>query len=107
MYRKKPEDKLSMWNINIKIDGKKIEPSSHVKYLGILIYSFLNWNFHIDELSTKLSRAAGMLDKIRHDINEKTLSMVYHGIFSSLLLYGSQIWGQSTVISLKNGKITK
>ena len=53
MYRKKPEDKLSMWNINIKIDGKKIEPSSHVKYLGILIDSFLNWNFHIDELSIK------------------------------------------------------
>ena len=33
VYRKKPADKLSMWNINIKIDGKKIEPSSHVKYL--------------------------------------------------------------------------
>ena len=92
MYRKKPEDKLSMWNITIKIDGKKIEPSTHVKYLGIL---FLNWNFHIDELSTKLSCAVGMLAKIRHYINAKTISMVYHAIFSSLLLYGSQIWGQS------------
>ena len=84
-----------MWNITIKIDGKNIEPSSHVKYLGILIDSFLNWNFHIDELSTKLSRAAGMLAKIRHYINEKTLGMVYHEIFSSLLIYSSQIWGQS------------
>ena len=55
-----------MWNITIKIDGKKIEPSSHVKYLGILIDSFLNWNFHIDELSTKLSHAVGMLANIRH-----------------------------------------
>ena len=63
MYRKNPEDKLSMWNINIKIDGKKIEPSTHVNYLGILIDSFLYWNFHIDELSTKLSRAVGMLRK--------------------------------------------
>ena len=104
MYRKKPEDKLSMWNITIKIDGKKIEPSSHVQYLGILIDSFLNWNFHIDELSAKLSCAVGMLAKIRHYINEKTLSMVYHGIFSSLLLYDSQIWGQSNQC-LKNGKL--
>ena len=95
MYRKKPEDKLSRWNITIKIGGKKIEPSTHVKYLGILIDSFLNWNFHIDELSSELSRAVGMLAKIRHYINEKTLSIVYHGIFSSLLLYGSQIWEQS------------
>ena len=95
MYRKKPEDKLSMWNITINIDGKKIEPSTHVKYLGILVDSFLNWNIHINELSTKLSCAFGMLAKIRHYINVKTLSMVYHGIFSSLFLYGSQIWGQS------------
>ena len=84
-----------MWNITIKIDGKKIEPSTHVKYLGILIDSFLNWNFHIDKLSTKLSCAVGMLAKIRHYINANTLSMVYHAIFSSLLLYGSQIWRQS------------
>ena len=28
MYRKKPEDKLSKWNITIKIAGKKIEPST-------------------------------------------------------------------------------
>ena len=104
MYRKKPEDKLSMWNITIKIDGKKIEPS-HLKYLGILIDSFLNWNFHIDELSTKLSCAVGMLTKIRHYINEKTLSMVYHGIFSSLLLYGSQIWGQSNQLVSKMEKL--
>ena len=61
----------------IKIDGKKIEPWTHVKYLGILIDSFLNWNFHIDELYTKLSCAVGMLAKIRHYINEKTLSMVW------------------------------
>ena len=94
-HQNKPEDKLSMWNITIKIHGKKIEPSTHVKYLRILIGSFLNWNFHIDELSTKLSRAVGMLAKIRHYITAKTLSMVYHGISSSLLLYGSQIWGQS------------
>ena len=83
-----------MWNITIKIDGKKIEPSTHVKYLGILFDSFINWSFHI-ELSTKLSRAVGMLAKNTHYIKAKTLSMVYHGIFSSLLLYGSQIWGQS------------
>ena len=92
MYRKNPEDKLSMWNI----------PS---KYLGILIASFLNWNFHIDELCTKLSCAVGMLAKIRHYINENTLSMVYHGIFSSF--YMVLKFGDKVIISLKNGKITK
>ena len=31
------EKTWSIWNITIKIDGEKIEPSTHVKYLGILI----------------------------------------------------------------------
>ena len=111
MYRKNPEDKLSMWNITIKIDGKKIEPSTRVKYLGILVDSFinwnfhididsfinwnfhidvdsfLNWNFHIDELSTKLSRAAGMLAKIRHYKCEDT----FHGLSWNFFIITS-VW---------------
>ena len=99
MYRKKTEDKLSMWNITIKIDGKKIEPSTHVKYLGILIDSFLNWNFHIDELSTKLSCAVGMLAQIRHLYKREDNSMVYHGFFHHyfcmVLKFGDKVINQS------------
>ena len=63
--------------------------------MGIYIDCHLNWKYHVDELSTKLSRANGMLAKIRHYVSYLTLTMIYHGIFSSLLLYGSQIWGQA------------
>ena len=45
-------------------------------------------------MRTRLSRAVGMLCKIRHYVNFHTLKMVYHGIFSSILIYGSLIWGQ-------------
>ena len=54
------------YNLKIKIDGKKIIPSKYVKYLGILIDSHLNWEFQSEILPTKLSRAIGMLSKIRH-----------------------------------------
>ena len=89
------------FDIKIKIDGKKIKPSSYVKYLGILIDSQLNWNFHVDNLSTKLSRASGMLSKVRYYVNQKVLISIYNGIFSSLISYGSQIWGQNSNIQLK------
>ena len=39
MYRKKPEDKLSMWNITIKIDGKKIEVSYLLNFFVQLVCS--------------------------------------------------------------------
>ena len=39
-----------------------------------------------------------MLCKIRHFVNLESLRMIYYGIFSSILLYGSQIWGQHNMI---------
>ena len=45
-------------------------------------------------MRSRLTRAAGMLCKIRHYVDFDTLIMVYHGIFSSILMYGSLIWGQ-------------
>ena len=81
------------FDLKIKLDGKKIIPTTHVKYLGIYIDCHLNWKFHVNELSAKLSRAIGMLAKIRYYVCHNTLTMIYHGIFSSILLYGCQIWG--------------
>ncbi len=88
-----PRKKMTT-DLRIKIDGKRLIPCRSVKYLGIYIDCHLNWHIHINELSTKLSRAVGMLSKIRYYVSKETLHMVYYGIFSSLLTYGSQIWGQ-------------
>jgi hypothetical protein len=82
------------YNLKIKINGKKLMPSKFVKYLGIYIDPHLNWSHQVDSLSIKLSRAAGMLAKIRHYVSKDTLRNIYFGIFSSLLTYGSQVWGQ-------------
>ena len=54
----------------------------------------LNWSHHVDSLSSKLSRAIGMISKMRHYVSETTLRSIYFGIFSSLLTYGAQIWAQ-------------
>ena len=39
-----------------------------------------------------------MLSKIRHFVDHNTLVMIYYGIFSSILMYSSQIWGQNNRI---------
>ena len=83
------------YDLKIKINGKKLIPASFVKYLGIYLDPHLNWSVQADSLSVKLSRATGMLSKIRHYVSDTTLRNIYFGIFSSLLTYGSQIWGQS------------
>jgi len=92
-----PRKKIS-FDVKIKIDGKKLLPCESVKYLGIYIDCHLNWKTHETILSTKLCRALGMLSKVRYFVDHKTLIMIYHGIFSSILMYSSLIWGQNNRI---------
>ena len=89
---KHPNKKIN-YEFKIKMNGKKLYPSKFVKYLGILIDCQLNFSYHISSLSNKLARAIGMLSKIRHYVTKDTLRSIYFGIFSSILIYGSQIWG--------------
>ena len=86
----KPEN----YDLKIKVNGKRLIPSKSVKYLGIVLDPHLNWSFHVDSLAPKLTRAAGMLSKIRHYVPENTLRSIYFGIFASLLTYAAQVWGQ-------------
>ena len=86
-----PNKKLN-YDLKIKIDGKRLYPSKYVKYLGLFIDSHLNWSQHTNILAAKLSYAIGMLSKVRHYVLNNTLRTIYHGIFSSILIYGSQIW---------------
>ena len=86
------------FDLNIRIDGKKITPSKFVKYLGVYLDNFLSWQKQEQDMRSRLSRAAGMLCKIRHYVNFDTLKMVYYGIFGSILNYGSLIWGQHSRI---------
>ena len=71
-----PKKNNSEHELKIKIDGKKLIPLMFVKYLGVLIDCHLNWKAHEMDLHPKLSRAIGMLCKIRHFVNYATLSMI-------------------------------
>ena len=87
-------NKTINYDLKLKIDGKKIYLTDTVKYLGVYLDQHLNWKSHIHELSTKLSRAIGMLSKIRHYVSNNTLISIYYAIFFSHMAYGCQIWGQ-------------
>ena len=89
------------YDLKIKINGKRLLPSKYVKYLGITIDCHLNWNYQIDFLTPKLSRANGMLAKIRHFVPTNIIGNIYYAIFSSLMTYGSIIWGQADNIYTK------
>ena len=69
------------YDLKIKINGKRLYESSFVKYLCILIDPYLKWNYHVDLIAPKLSRAIGKLSKVRHFVNSSTLRLIDYGIF--------------------------
>ena len=80
--------------MNFCLSGQKITPTTHTRYLGILMDQHLSWDQHLKMLKQKLSRANGLLAKVRYYLSPKLLRTLYFSIFESHLRYGCQIWGQ-------------
>ena len=81
-------------DFKLKIGGKRIFPSNHLKYLGVLIDANLSFQPQINAIAVKLKRANGILAKLRHYLPKEVLVSVYYALFYSHLNYCTQIWGQ-------------
>lgn len=84
-------------SVTILINNKAINEEQYVKYLGILIDSQLTFKFHIDELNKKISRAIGVLYKLRPFVTPDILCSVYYAIIYPFLMYGILIWGNANI----------
>ena len=92
-------------NIKIKINGKKLISISSIKYLGIHLDEFLDGSAHWSYLQTKQHSVDGMIAKSRHYVNFCGIKTIYHSIFSSHMLYGCQIWGQTDTKNFNKIKV--
>ena len=91
----KPTKKPLDCQLKLKLNGKRLYQTSSVKYLGIKIDQYLNWQDHINNIANKLTKANAMLIKVRQFVNQRTLISIYHAIFDSHLNYTSMVWGQT------------
>ena len=85
-------------SFKIKLDGKRLFPTSSVKYLGVLLDEHLTWSPQISHVQMKLNRAIGILSKLRYQANIPfmyILKTVYYSLFGTHLLYACQLWGQN------------
>ena len=66
-----------------------------IKYLGIMIDSHLNWKSWVNYISKKIKRNIGILSKLRHYVNLKTLTNLYYSLIYPFLIYGISAWGNT------------
>ena len=99
IYFRSNKRHLNLREIYVKLDGTRLTPANYVKYLGMYLDKHLSWDLHIQNLSKKLSRANGIISKLRHNAPRKVCLQVYYSIFYSHMMYGCNLWG---LTSLKN-----
>ena len=77
-----------------RLSGQKIKFVKETKSLGGYLNENLSWNFHLNQLKSKLSRNCGLLAKLRYCAKTDLLRTVYFAIFDSILRYDIQVWEQ-------------
>ena len=92
----KSSRKLTHVPLKLKLNGKRLYPIRSMKYLGINIDEKLNWKQQVSDIAITLNKANGILSKLRHFIDRKTLKSIYHAIFEPHLYYSSLVWVQNS-----------
>ena len=85
----------------IQIRGVDLTKVSDIKFLGIYIDDKLNFNAHVKQLLSKLSRAVGLMKRMSQILPDKVMLNLYYSLFYSHLTYGITAWGKSSVRNSK------
>jgi hypothetical protein len=79
-------------SLNIFIDCVKIEQVQKTKFLGVVINSQLSWGDHIKTVCNKISKSTGIICKIRRNLSQDSLLMLYRTLINPCLDYCNIVW---------------
>ena len=89
-------------NVIILLNKKAIEEKEYVKYLGVLLDSSLSFRYHISALNKKISRAIGVMHKIKYFVDKRILTTLYYSLIYPFLIYAIPIWGKAAEVYMNN-----
>ena len=80
---------------NIFIDNMPINERESTKFLGVTLDSNLTWNDHANNIITSISKAVGILRRLKYLVTEKALTMLYNALILPYIIYCNVVWGNS------------
>lgn len=75
------------------VEDKTIQQVPHTKFLGVFVDEHLNWKTQIRSVCTKLSKASGILYRVRNQLTQKALLSVYFTLCYPHIIYCVSVWG--------------
>ena len=77
----------------MEIDGKEIKRSTNVKFLGVIIDEYLDWNLQVKSVLNKLSIGNYSLNMTRNVLPSHSKRLLYLSHIQSHLNYALSSWG--------------
>ena len=75
------------------IDGATIKRVKHTKVLGVIIFSYLTWNEHVDYIISKASKRLYMMYQLkRAGVHQDDLVRIYVSVIRPILEYACPAW---------------
>ena len=83
------------YNVTLKFGKKAITQKSYIKYLGVNLDENLDWHYHVDMVTKRVSRGIGVMYRIRKYVDLSILKSIYYSLIYSHLLYAIEVWGNA------------
>ena len=71
----------------IEINNQKIDKVKRTEFLGLYIDDELSWKYHIDQITTKISKMTGIMARARNCLSMQTLKTICNKMVYPYLTY--------------------
>ena len=86
--------------LNISLHNISVSQVDVVKYLGVTLEKSLSWDYHVNDVCSKLSKKVGMLARIRKSTPHEILLKIYNSVVQPTIDYCLTVWGNTTTCNL-------
>ena len=83
----------SIPEIDLSIEGNRLERVKNFDFLGLTINEKLNWKDHVHKVCSKISKVNNILATTRNYLSSSILMKIYNSLILSRINYGILCWG--------------
>jgi hypothetical protein len=87
-------------NFNISIDNICLVRVSNTKFLGVFVDEDLNWKYHTSQISIKISKNIGVINRVKYLLSKNALLSLYYTMVHPYLQYCNVVWGGASLTAL-------
>ena len=78
--------------LQLESENEMVKKVKNTKVLGVQLDENLNWEKHIDYISSKISSGIGAIKRLREFVDQSTLVKVYNALIQPYFDYCSEVW---------------